>query len=83
MALVAEQGGITELQMLQKEATILKSVLQGVERAETTDKACQRIVEAIHAAAASDSFLQGCTEPNPYHTAASPAGAADGCCVVL
>lgn len=79
---MAEQGGITELQMLQTEIAVLKRMLKGIEKAGNTDTVNPSIVEAINNAASLDCFMNTCNAPNPYHSSAPSTAAADGCCVL-
>jgi len=79
---MSEVGGITELQMLEAEATLLLTKQEKVQSAETTSAVSSRLAESILSAQAKDGFLQ--TEgraPNVFHTSAGSAGD-QGCCVV-
>lgn len=90
---MSEQGGVTELQLLEQEIEILKRVLAGCRAAavEPTSVACARLIASIQNEAGHDTFVVGGTsgdpqqqsQPNQYHTSASGAAASDGgCCVV-
>jgi hypothetical protein len=80
---MAEVGGITELQMLQAEAAILKKTLNGVSDAGKTSESCSQVLSAILAAAEKDYFLvQDPPLQNKFHTSAGQP-TDSGCCVVL
>jgi hypothetical protein len=53
-----EGGGITQLQLLQNEISLLKKQLEGVQQAETTSVACARIAQAIVSATSKDHFVE-------------------------
>lgn len=75
-------GGITELQLLQAEVTLLQKKLELAKKADKTSVCCARIVSSMNSAAAKDGFLvtEG-SAPNAYHSSAGAAGET-GCCVV-
>mmetsp|Transcript_3470 Transcript_3470/g.5987 ORF Transcript_3470/g.5987 Transcript_3470/m.5987 type:complete len:82 (-) Transcript_3470:1137-1382(-) len=79
-----EEGGVTELQMLESEAGVMKSVLEGVKKADTKSQGCAALVASVKKADESDGFVvpEGERERNPYHTSASGGGGGGGCCVV-
>jgi hypothetical protein len=82
---MSEVGGITELQLLQAQASMLKNQLEGIEGAEKTSVACARVISCVVAAEGKDGFIVkegGTAEQNLYHTSAGPA-ADGGCCMVL
>jgi hypothetical protein len=80
---MSEVGGITELQMLEGEVTLLKKKLDGCESAEKTSSCCSRIASSVTSAEIKDGFLmrEG-GPPNAFHTSAGTA-AKGGCCIVL
>lgn len=81
---MAEEGAPDEYLILTTEVTALKKALAGLESAETTSKACKRVMTAMKEAEASDAFLvgEGPKDPNKYHTNAGGSGGDGGCCVV-
>jgi hypothetical protein len=80
---MAEIGGITELQMLEQEISLLKKQLKGIQEAENTSVSCSRIAEKIQRDEDLDGFLvkEGAVEHNQFHT--SGPSADEGCCVLL
>jgi hypothetical protein len=80
---MAEIGGITELQLLEQDAALLKKQLEGLRGAESTSVSCARIATSIQKAEDVDGFLvkEGGAEHNQFHT--SGPAAEDGCCVLL
>ena len=42
-----EEGGVTELQMRESEAEVMKSVLEGVKKADTKSEGCAALVESV------------------------------------
>jgi len=78
-------GGITELQLLEAEATMLERQLDGVNRAGSASEACARVIASIRAAEEGDGFVGAAAsasgEHNQYHSSAGSEG--DGCCAVL
>jgi hypothetical protein len=78
-----EQGGITELQLLQQEIEVLKRVLAGSQNAKMASEGCARILGNIQKCA-QDSFVVIPEQPgNPYHSSTSGSSSADGgCCAV-
>lgn len=82
---MAEVSGITELQLLEKETSILKKQLDEVQKADNTSTACARIIANIEGAEEKDGFLVkegAAVEQNQFHTAAGPAAGEGGCCVL-
>ena len=79
-----EEGGVTELQMLESEVEVMKSVLEGVKKADTKSQGCAAIVASVKKADEADGFVvpEGERERNPYHTSAAGGGGGVGCCVV-
>lgn len=79
---MAEIGGITELQLLQVDITLLKKQLEGIQGAEQTSVCNARIAGNIQKAEDVDGFLvkEG-LEQNQFHT--SGPAAEEGCCVLL
>jgi hypothetical protein len=80
---MADIGGITELELLEQDAVILKKQLDGVQGAESTSISCARIAAAIQKAEDVDGFLvkEGSDEINQFHT--SEPAAEEKCCVLL
>lgn len=79
---MSEVGGITELQMLQAEISILKRKLDQAEKSEKASVTCSKIMAAVKEAENRDGFLvrEG-GPPNAFHTSAGTT-ADGGCCVV-
>ena len=87
-----EQGGVTELQLLEQEIAVLKRIKAGCETSERTSTACARLIQSIQSEAAFDGFVIATgtggasdqqQQQNQYHTSASGAAASDGgFCVV-
>mmetsp|Transcript_30862 Transcript_30862/g.67730 ORF Transcript_30862/g.67730 Transcript_30862/m.67730 type:complete len:82 (+) Transcript_30862:103-348(+) len=79
-----EEGTVTELQMIQAEADVLKSVLEGVKKAETTSSACASLTATVMKLDEADGFIvpAGERERNPFHATATGGGGGGGCCVV-
>ena len=79
-----EEGGVTELQMLQSEAGTMKSVLEGVKKADAKSQGCTALVASVQKADEADGFVvpEGERERNPYHTSAAGGGGGGGCCVI-
>jgi hypothetical protein len=80
---MSEIGGLTELQLLEQDAAILKKQLEGLQGAESTSVSCARIATNIQKAEGVDGFLvkEGGAEHNQFHT--SGPSAEEGCCVLL
>jgi len=80
-----EGGGLTALQLLETELTILRRVLAGVDMADNTGKACARVVKNVKEAEAKDFFLtqEGVADHNIFHTSPAGGGGDGGCCLVL
>ncbi len=79
---MSETGGITELQLLEAEARVLRQKLEIAKGAEKTSMGCSRIVSSVQGLQSKDGFVM--TEgsaPNIFHTSAG-AGGESGCCVV-
>jgi hypothetical protein len=57
LLIMSDEGGITQLQQLQKQVVSLKTQLEQVQEAEMTSTACARIARAVHAAASKDHFV--------------------------
>jgi hypothetical protein len=79
-----EEGGVTELQMRESEAEVMKSVLEGVKKADTKSEGCAALVESVKNTDEADGFVvpEGERERNPYHTSVSSGGGGGGCCVI-
>ena len=79
---MAEIGGITELQMLEAEVSLLESKLSVAQKADKTSACCSRIVSSVNGSQAKDGFLvtEG-SAPNIFHTSAG-GGGDSGCCVI-
>lgn len=70
---MAELGGVTELQVLETEISLLERKVEMAKGAEATSVSFPRIVGSINSAQGKDGFLA--TEgsgPNQFHTAAAP-----------
>jgi hypothetical protein len=80
---MSEVGGITELQMIQQEISILKKELEGIKTAENFSVACPRVAARIMKHEAQDGFVakEGDDGQNQFHT--SGPTEEEGCCVVL
>lgn len=81
---MAEESGVTQLQILEVELSSLNKTLKAVGKAENTSEACSRLITNIQAAEEKDGFLVtegGAIEQNQYHTSAGQSGDG-GCCVV-
>lgn len=81
---MAEESGVTQLQLLEVELSNLNKTLKAITNAEKTSEACSRVISNIKAAEDKDGFLvteAGAVEQNQYHTAAGASGDG-GCCVV-
>ena len=80
---MAEISGITELELLEQDAVLLKKQLEGIQGAESTSVSCNRIAAAIQKAEDVDGFLvkEGAVELNQFHT--SEPAAEEKCCVLL
>jgi hypothetical protein len=79
--MMAELGGITELQVLESEVALLERKAEMAQDAEKTSVCCSRIVGSINSAQGKDGFLSTeRSEPNQFHTPAAPGE--NSCCVV-
>ena len=79
---MAEISGATELQMLQQELAVLKSIKESLIRAEPTSAYCQRILQSIMKQP--EPLLETYEQPSPYHTPVSTSTSAEGgCCALL
>jgi len=83
---MSESGGITELQLLEQQVTILKRVSKGVDRAVPVSEVAGRLVQTIQAAAESDGFVvnpetAASSAANQYHGGGDAGGG--GCCVAM
>jgi BioD-like phosphotransacetylase family protein len=79
---MSDVGGITELQLLEKEVALLKMKFEVAQKAEKTSACGSKIVASVNAAQAKDGFLvtEG-SAPNLFHTAAGTQNQKP-CCVV-
>lgn len=80
---MAEGGGITELQLLEQEVSILKTQLKGAEDADPSSVVGPKLLESIKSKEATDGFLVkegGNEEVNQFHAPESGDG---GCCVLM
>ena len=79
-----EPGTVTELQMVQSEVEVLKSVLDGVKKAETKSSACASLTASVKKLEEADGFIvpAGEREQNPFHSTATGGAGGGGCCVV-
>jgi len=81
---MSELGGISELQLLEKQIQSLKRKANKVVIADPTSVGCSRIASSIQASQGKDGFVVsegGSPNTNVYHTAAGTQGESS-CCIV-
>ena len=81
---MADVGGFTEIQVLDKQIQLLRRKADAVKTAEKTSVGCARIASSIQASQGKDGFVVsegGSPNSNIFHTAAGTTGES-GCCVV-
>jgi hypothetical protein len=80
---MAEGGGITELQMLEQDVSVLQTQLKGIQQADPASVVGSQILQSIKAKESADNFLVnegGHEEVNHFHTSESSDG---GCCTLM
>lgn len=80
---MTEIGGLTEIQLLEKQVQLLRRKADTVKTADKTSAGCSRIASAVQSSQMKDWFVvsEGGSSSNIFHTSAGTQGES-GCCIL-